>query len=375
MIQVNGKWQRTYKNAIGRWAAVGPYYAMFPNEFAFDVVSRFTDPGDWVLEPFAGRFSSIYAATSQQRNGIGIEINPVGWVYGQAKLYPAPRESVEDRLGEISQRARFFGVRSRQKLPEFFSHCYAPNVLSFLLAARHDLGWKKDPVDVTLMSLILISLHAKLGSGLSNQMRQSKAMAPDYSVRWWTERKMTPPNLDPLDFMLKKIKWRYKQGRPKGTGEGLAILADCTTELEQIVLNVEKGEQPRFKLLFTSPPYYDITHYHYDQWIRYWLLGGPDFPSKDENKHRGRFSSKVDYQKLLDSVFEHVARIMDDNAIIYVRTDKRPFTLETTRNVLMKHFPDWEMEETNQPFDGQTQTALFGDFSRKPGEVDIVMRR
>jgi len=375
MIRVDGKWQRTYQNAIGRWAAVGPYYAMFPNEFAFDVVFRFTETGDWVLDPFAGRFSSIYAATSQQRNGIGIEINPVGWVYGQVKLHPAPQEDVEDRLKEISQRARFFGVRSRQKLPDFFSHCYAPRVLSFLLAARHDLDWEKDPVDITLMSLILIALHAKLGSGLSNQMRQSKAMAPDYSVRWWTEREMVPPNLDPLEFMQQKIEWRYKQGRPEETRESLAILADCTTELEQIILTVEKGEQPRFKLLLTSPPYYNITHYHYDQWIRYWMLGGPNSPSKAKDKHRGRFSSKAAYQKLLDSVFEQVARIMADNAIIYVRTDKRPFTLETTRNVLMKHFSDWEMEETDQPFDGQTQTALFGDFSRKPGEVDIVMRR
>ena len=375
MIKIEGKWQRTYKSAVGRWAAVGPYYAMFPNEFAFDTVSRLTVAGDWVLDPFAGRFSSVYAATSQQRNGIGIEINPVGWLYGQAKLHPASQEDVEVRLREISQRARFFGVRSRQKLPKFFLHCYAPKVLSFLLAARRDLDWKRDPVDITLMSLILIALHAKLGSGLSNQMRQSKAMAPDYSVKWWTERKMAPPDLNPLDFMMKKIKWRYKQGRPEGIGEGHAILADSTTELEQLTLSVERGEQPRFKLLLTSPPYYDITHYHYDQWIRYWMLGGPHSPSKAENKHRGRFSSKVAYQTLLDSVFKQVVRIMDDDAKIYVRTDKRSFTLETTRNVLMKYFSDWEIEETDQPFDKQTQTALFGDFSHKPGEVDIVMRR
>jgi hypothetical protein len=212
MIPVDGKWQRTYKNAIGRWAGIGPYYAMFPNEFAFDAISRFTRPNDWVLDPFAGRFSSIYAATTQNRNGIGIEINPVGWVYGQSKLAPASRKDVEKRLKEICRRARYFGVRSRKNLPEFFTHCYAPQVLSFLLTAKNDLDWLNNPVDNTLMSLILVFLHAKLGSGLSNQMRQSKAMAPDYSVRWWTEREMKPPDLDPLEFMQRKIEWRYKQG-------------------------------------------------------------------------------------------------------------------------------------------------------------------
>jgi hypothetical protein len=375
MIQVDGTWQRTYQNAVGRWAGVGPYYAMFPNEFAFDVISRFTRQNDWVLDPFAGRFSSIYAATSQQRNGVGIEINPVGWVYGQSKLHPAPQQDVENRLQEICHRARFFGTRSRQKLPEFFSLCYAPQVLSFLLAARHDLDWENNSVDTTLMALILVFLHAKSGSGLSNQMRQSKAMAPDYSVRWWTERKMTPPDLDPHQFMQHKIEWRYRQGRPEETGDGIAVLADCTSELEQLAMAIEQGTRPQFRMILTSPPYYDITHYHYDQWLRYWMLGGPSWPSKAEDKNRGRFSSKVAYQELLDTVFEQSARVVADDAIIYVRTDKRTFTLETTRNMLRKHFPTWEMEESDQPVNRQTQTALFGDFSRKPGEVDIVMRR
>lgn len=375
MIQVNGNWQRTYENAVGRWAGIGPYYAMFPNEFAFDVVSRFTREGDWVLDPFAGRFSSIYAAISQRRNGVGIEINPVGWVYGQSKLHPAPQRLVEERLKEICNRARYFGTRSHKTLPKFFSHCYTPRVLSFLLAAKCDLDWKNDPIDTTLMGLILVFLHAKKGSGLSNQMRQSKAMAPDYSVKWWTEHNMKPPNLNPFDFMQTKIDWRYKQGIPSETGEGVASLADSTIELEQIIAKVELGELPKFRLLLTSPPYYDITHYHYDQWLRYWMLGGPSWPSKAEDKHRGRFSSQVAYRELLDSVFRQAAQIMTDDAVIYVRTDKRQFTLKTTRNLLQRHFPDWKLEEIARPVIGQTQTALFGDFGPKPGEVDIVMTR
>jgi hypothetical protein len=375
MIQIDGGWQRTYMNAIGRWAGIGPYYAMFPNEFAFDVVSRFTSEGDWVLDPFAGRFSSIYAATSQRRNGVGIEINPVGWVYGQSKLHPAPKELVEERLKQISDRARYFGKRSHKTLPDFFLHCYTPGVLSFLLASRHDLDWRNNPVDTTLMGLILVFLHAKQGSGLSNQMRQSKAMAPDYSVRWWRQHNMQPPDLNPVEFLQSKIDWRYKQGTPVETGEGIARLADSTVELGQVRDEIEAGQKSKFRLLLTSPPYYDITHYHYDQWLRYWMLGGPSWPSKVEDRYRGRFSSQTAYLELLDSVFRQAARIMADDGIIYVRTDKRQFTLDTTRSALQRHFPNWRLEETDRPFKGQTQTVLFGDFGRKPGEVDIVMKR
>ena len=85
MIKVDGHFKRSYQNATGRWSAVGPYYAMFPIEFAFDVVERHSQKGDWILDPFAGRYSSIYAAATQERYGLGLEIHPVGWVYGQAK--------------------------------------------------------------------------------------------------------------------------------------------------------------------------------------------------------------------------------------------------------------------------------------------------
>lgn len=374
MMLVNGEWQRNYQTAIGRWAGIGPYYAMFPTEFAFDVVQQFTNEGDWVLDPFAGRFSSIFAATSQGRNGVGIEINPVGWVYGESKLHPACREDVEYRLEAVCQRSRWFGVRSQRNLPEFFQYCYSEKVLAFLLAARAELDWEHNSVDTTLMSLILVFLHAKLGSGLSNQMRQSKAMAPEYSVRWWKENGLSqPPEIDPLEFMQGKIDWRYKKGIPCETGLGEAILDDCTLALLRLVDLVASGDLPKFKLLLTSPPYYDVTHYHYDQWLRYWMLGGDSWPSKAETKHRGRFSSQDAYRSLLDAVFAHASKLVAPDGMLYIRTDKREFTLDTTRALLRKHFPDWKMCEQDKPFLEPTQTKLYGDFSPKPGEVDIVM--
>ena len=47
------------------------------------------------------------------------------------------------------------------------------------------------------MALILVYLHGKHDASLSNQMRQTKAMAPRYAVNWWRERGLRPPSLDP----------------------------------------------------------------------------------------------------------------------------------------------------------------------------------
>src|SRR4030042_4486682 len=78
-----------YGTAEKRWAGIGPYYAMFPVSFADAVIQQYTDKGDVVLDPFAGRATAVYSAAVQHRIGIGIELNPVGWVYGKTKLFPA----------------------------------------------------------------------------------------------------------------------------------------------------------------------------------------------------------------------------------------------------------------------------------------------
>ena len=103
----------TYDTAERRWAGVGPYYAMFPATLADRVVARYSAPGDTVLDPFAGRGTALFSAAVQERFGVGIEVNPVGWVYAQAKLHAAARNDVKERLSEnLLRHARVFDCRS-----------------------------------------------------------------------------------------------------------------------------------------------------------------------------------------------------------------------------------------------------------------------
>lgn len=80
-----GQDSKGFSTAEARWARFGPYYAMFPLEFAFNVVEEYSKEGDYIIDPFAGRCSSIYAGGVLGRNSLGIEINPVGWLYGKSK--------------------------------------------------------------------------------------------------------------------------------------------------------------------------------------------------------------------------------------------------------------------------------------------------
>ena len=68
---------------------------------------------------------------------------------------------------------------------------------------------------------------------------------------------------------------------------------------------------------------------------------------------------------------------MSENAIIYVRTDAREFTLDTTLEILKKHFPDYGISKRVSKLkkNSKSQTILYGNKSSKPAEVDIILKR
>lgn len=140
----------------------------------------------------------------------------------------------------------------------------------------------------------------------------------------------------------------------------MARMGDASKELARI------GGQ--FQLVLTSPPYYGVTNYRLDNWIRLWMLGGPNLPDYETSQ---KFSNQVKYRHLLESVFGAVHRHLADDGVLYVRTDSRTFTRNTTVRVLRDLWPThsffWHAEGH-----GKSQTDLFGGKAAKPGETDIL---
>jgi hypothetical protein len=353
-------------NLLGRWAGLGPYYAMFPMSFALATVQAFCPSRGGVLDPFAGRGTSIFAAAGTGRRGLGVEVQPAGWIYGKTKLHPARAEDVIVRIEQLGGEVARLGEGATSRLPEFFRWCFCDDVLRFLVHARRRLDWRASKVDRTLMGFILNYLHNSANRGLSNQMHQARSMAPEYSLAWWKARRMRPPRKDPVLFLGARIAWRYKLGMPQFRNSTL-LQGDSLRLLPSLEARTEG-----FHLLFTSPPYYDLVNYHKDQWLRLWMLGEAARPS-GEHISTGNFQNYSRYQRLLFGVFERSAALMRRDACIYVRTDAREATLSATFDALRYAFPRRRIRLANRPFSRDTQTVLFGDKGRKPGEVDLVI--
>jgi hypothetical protein len=215
----------------------------------------------------------------------------------------------------------------------------------------------------------MIDLHGKRENALSNQMRQTKAMSPQYAIDWWKERELTPPDLDPVEFIIKKLKWRYAKGR-LDSGSGHIYFGDCQSILNQWQ---NQSSKLRVKLLLTSPPYYGVTNYFYDQWLRLWLLGGPPKPQSPGDACKRKFENKKHYVEMLRHVFAKSKPLLTRNAVVYVRTDSRDFTREATIEALESAFPRKKLQSQKHSTPDFSQTTLFDSELKSEGEIDFVM--
>ncbi len=155
-----------------------------------------------------------------------------------------------------------------------------------------------------------------------------------------------------------KVHGGMREGSPLSP-EASVTFGDCTEKLPELAVN--NNPKKRFDLLFTSPPYCGVTNYHYDQWLRLWLLGAPPQPTYSDGLYQSKFASRDQYSALLRTAFLQAATLLKRKAKIYVRTDAREFTFETTKAALHEVFPKKCLVEIQQPYAKRTQTSLYGD--------------
>ena len=349
-------------SASGRWVRLGPYYAMFPVEFVTTTIIRHGRPGRAVIDPFCGRGTVPFVAMTMGLPAIAAEINPVAWVYSRTKVDPhASLKRVKNRIAEVGESSNENDGRAEDEFQEMAFCCSA---LRFINAARRELDWRRSRLDRTVAALLLQHLHDKRGRGLSNQLRHSRSMDPAYCVRWWRSKGLEqPPEIDACTFLQRRAEWRYARGVPKRARikRPQVALGDAARILPRN--GVKAG------LVLTSPPYRGVTNYRADSWLRLWALGvgccRPDWRTDQ------KFENAERYEKTLSACFGATLKRTSDDAVWCVRSDARPRTREVVVRVLNQLLPDHQLLENPAPYRTATQTALYGDKTTKPGEMDL----
>ena len=344
-----------------RWYAFGRYYAMFPPSFAFDAVNSLTRPGETVIDPFCGRGNGPFTAAVLDRPSLGIDVNPLAWLYTEVKLHPEP--NLDRLLGRLEELGRAGRQGDRNGRTKFERMAWSPTVRAFLKAARRELDWQHSTTDRTLMAFIVLHMQDKAGGGLSNGLWPTIACSADYAVRWWGERNMNdPPEVDPVVLLSDKIRRRYRFGIPSRAASS-AVLADARDTLREL-------DPIHADLLITSPPYNGVTDYWNEHWIRLWMLGNP---FRKDWKRAAKHSGREQYSRLIHDVLGEAKRHLTEGAAILVRSDLRRNTLATCVEALQIHWPRRKLliRKSVAPHKGVSMHHGRGGSTTR--EVDLLM--
>jgi DNA methylase len=309
--------------------AICPYYTMFPLEYPMQIIRKHRQSSTVVLDPFCGRGTTIYAARRLRVPCYGFDTSPIAAAVARAKLASAS-------VHEVITLAETLIAKNPKAVPEtaFFRRAYAKPTLIELCSLREGLLKNNgmSGASTILRAAILGCLHGPLiksegtPSYFSNQMPRTFASKPDYSVRFWKERQLSPPSVSAIDVIQKK----------------LSRITDLNSEPVGSVRNVKSSDArkaatyrniPKVSLTITSPPYYGMRTYVQDQWLRMWFLGGDeriDYETTNQLCHTGHDSFVADLAKVWSNVHQHSKR----NAHLYVRFGALPSAKSDPKKIL-----------------------------------------
>lgn len=260
-----------------------PYFTMFPLRFPLDILKRNLDRRNVVLDPFAGRGTTLYAARLLGLEAYGIDSNPVAVAISEAKLAnTSPHEIVNAAKMILAD------VKTPNSLPtgEFWTLAYHEDVLTELCRLREALiADCRSDARRALRAVILGALHGPSGklsqSYFSNQCPRTYAPKMQYATRYWRERGLSAPRVDVLEIIRRRAHWFY--GGEEATARGKVIAGDSRDAASFHIA------RPKVSWIMTSPPYYGMRTYIPDQWLRSWFLGRPskvEYSSATQLSHR-----------------------------------------------------------------------------------------
>lgn len=293
-----------------RFHAICPYFAMFPETFV-EKYLVFSKPGDLVFDPFSGRGTTGFQSLLSHRRAISSDLSSVATCISRAKMQAPPQRDIVVRLAELSD--EFEEIHDDVHDDEFYKACFAPTTLRQLTYLRKVLNWERDNRDAFIAALILGRLHGeshKSSRYFSNRMPRTIATKPDYSVRWWGKYGYIAPERDVFQILKAEISYRFDSGRPEFSGE----VVQTDARQANIAFAHHRSE---VRLVITSPPYLDTTHFAEDQWLRNWFLRGQPRPKKIA-RGDDRHTSKEQYWRFLRESWAGMKELLSPEQVVVV---------------------------------------------------------
>lgn len=278
------------------------YRGCFKPQLAGFFIQKFTNPGDFVCDPFMGRGTTPLEAALLGRIAVGIDANPIGEMLVQPRLNPPEKCEIEKRLKEIPWE---HPSPLREDLLVFYHRQTLEKItaLQDYLFERESSG-ELDALDawIRLVALNRLSGHSA-GFFSVRTMPPNQAVPIARQIAINARIQQLPTCRDVPELIMKK---------------STALLRDLAADQRNALANLAKEhrigsglaerldhlESESVHLIVTSPPFLNVVNYRQDNWLRCWFAG------VDPNKIPKLTSSVAQWTENISLAIREMLRIL-----------------------------------------------------------------
>ena len=244
------------------------YRACFKPQLPRFFITRLTDPGDVVFDPFMGRGTTLLEAALLGRDALGNDVNPLSRMLVEPRLAPPLAPEVESRLRSLS----LDGVQDEAAAhPDGFDAFFHARTLAEICRLRAYLLERiatgaADDVDrwIRMVALNRLTGHSR-GFFSVYTLPPNQATSIESQRKINERRNQLPAYRDVAALILRKTRSLLKDMRrqaPSGRVEGFFR--------QPVAAPFDYGGPP-VSLAVTSPPFMNIVNYKHDNWMRCWF--------------------------------------------------------------------------------------------------------
>lgn len=275
----------------------------FPPALAHYFVKRYSRRGEVVLDPFSGKGTLPLEACLNERIGIGNDLAPEAYVITRAKVNPVTLEEVKEWISRTKERWRpesYDVDEVSDDVRTFFSRY----TLRQILAIRDLLMDDDSDLANFIKAAMCGILHGPTRIHLSVPCSHAFSMSPKYMRRFIKKNGLRKPKREVLRCLLAKAERVLRNGLPRV--RGVATMEDARR------LPLEDGS---VRLIVTSPPYFNMQTYAWDNWLRLWFLGYDYLEVKNK---LFQSESRQKFESFMQECLKEMYRVLKDDSACFV---------------------------------------------------------
>lgn len=303
----DNKWKLAVgKNNYGRLKGhslhyIGPYSGSFPPELVHYFLFKYSDPNDVVLDPFSGRGTTSLQAVLNNRATVANDTNPLAYTYTFSKLFPIDSQHVEKFLENVPfDDYSLIKPLDEDKKYELLSYFHEDTLNEIQILKDYLLNHKS--IESTfIQSLLVGTLCGNRISNLSVTMSALICFSSNYMRSWSLKNQIFPEHREVKPRLISKAERLEKDGI-KFRKDSIVLQEDATN------LSIEDNS---IDCIITSPPYFNVINYAYDNRLRLWTLG---YDHKAVQKNLCQTASIPKYTAFIDGSISEMYRVLKDDA-------------------------------------------------------------